>query len=345
MSTERDVNRIVRSWLEEGVAALPDRVLDTVLDQLPATPQRRAWWPVRRFGEMNNFTKVRGRGCRRGVGRVRRASSAARSGQRRIRAEPVGEPRDVAESAPPSPMASPSASNVPAEFPRARCRRARNGGTVHRHGSEACATCLLSPDAPKRTPTTPFASRSPSPTAGREWIRRSGWRRTCRQRCGPGLRARRLAVERSVQIHRRTSRSGRPLPTSSTRSRSIPSSTRRRPSTSRLPGTPGSTSTFRFRRTSQLRTDRPGPRLPAMGTRHLRPGPGPSLAPVGPRRRWRSRRRPEHGLRGDLGTASHRTPGDRGLHPDRTLTRRRVGRLPLDPARRPARQPDLTSGA
>jgi hypothetical protein len=57
MSTDRDVNRIVRSWLEEGVSALPDRVLDTVLDQLPATPQRRAWWPVRRFGEMNSFTK------------------------------------------------------------------------------------------------------------------------------------------------------------------------------------------------------------------------------------------------------------------------------------------------
>jgi hypothetical protein len=58
MSTDRDVNRIVRSWLEEGVSALPDRVLDTVLDQLPATPQRRALWPVRRFGEMNNYAKV-----------------------------------------------------------------------------------------------------------------------------------------------------------------------------------------------------------------------------------------------------------------------------------------------
>ena len=42
MSTDRDVTRIVRSWLEEGVTALPDRVLDAVLDQLPATPQRRA---------------------------------------------------------------------------------------------------------------------------------------------------------------------------------------------------------------------------------------------------------------------------------------------------------------
>jgi hypothetical protein len=58
VSTDHDVTRIVRSWLEEGVTALPDRVLDTVLDQLPATPQRRAWWPVRRFGEMNNYAKV-----------------------------------------------------------------------------------------------------------------------------------------------------------------------------------------------------------------------------------------------------------------------------------------------
>jgi hypothetical protein len=53
MSTDRDVTRIVRSWLEDGATALPDRVLDNVLDQLPATPQRRRWWPARRFREMN----------------------------------------------------------------------------------------------------------------------------------------------------------------------------------------------------------------------------------------------------------------------------------------------------
>ena len=53
MSTDRDTTRIVRSWLEEGVTALPDRVLDTVLDQVPATPQRRSWWPPRRFAQMN----------------------------------------------------------------------------------------------------------------------------------------------------------------------------------------------------------------------------------------------------------------------------------------------------
>ena len=54
MSTDRDVTRIVRSWLEDGATALPDRVLDNVLDQLPATSQRRAWWPARRLREMNS---------------------------------------------------------------------------------------------------------------------------------------------------------------------------------------------------------------------------------------------------------------------------------------------------
>jgi hypothetical protein len=58
MSADRDVNRIVRSWLEEGVTTLPDRVLDGVLDQVPATPQRRSWWPARRASEMNNIARL-----------------------------------------------------------------------------------------------------------------------------------------------------------------------------------------------------------------------------------------------------------------------------------------------
>ena len=59
MSAERDETRIVRSWLEDGVTVLPDRVLDAVLDQLPATPQRRAtWWPVRRYPTMSKFLGI-----------------------------------------------------------------------------------------------------------------------------------------------------------------------------------------------------------------------------------------------------------------------------------------------
>ena len=49
--------RIVRSWLEQGVTTLPDRVLDAVLDQLPATPQRRPAWPARRIADMNPIAK------------------------------------------------------------------------------------------------------------------------------------------------------------------------------------------------------------------------------------------------------------------------------------------------
>lgn len=58
MSTDRDVSRIVRSWLEEGVTTLPDRVLDGVLDQVPATPQRPPWWPARRLAQMNTLAKT-----------------------------------------------------------------------------------------------------------------------------------------------------------------------------------------------------------------------------------------------------------------------------------------------
>ena len=56
--TDRDVTRVVQSWLEEGVTALPDRVLDTVLDQLPTTPQRRSRWAARRRPNMNNSLRI-----------------------------------------------------------------------------------------------------------------------------------------------------------------------------------------------------------------------------------------------------------------------------------------------
>lgn len=54
MSTERETTRIVRSWLEDGVTRLPDRVLDDVLGQLPATPQRRPFWRAWRSTRMSN---------------------------------------------------------------------------------------------------------------------------------------------------------------------------------------------------------------------------------------------------------------------------------------------------
>jgi hypothetical protein len=58
VSTDRDVERIVRSWLDEGVTQLPDRVLDLVLDQIPTTSQRRAGWPAWRSSPMITYARV-----------------------------------------------------------------------------------------------------------------------------------------------------------------------------------------------------------------------------------------------------------------------------------------------
>jgi hypothetical protein len=58
MSTDRETTRVVRSWLEEGVTRLPDRVLDEVLDQVPATPQRRSGWSAWRSFHMNTYAKL-----------------------------------------------------------------------------------------------------------------------------------------------------------------------------------------------------------------------------------------------------------------------------------------------
>ena len=58
MSADRETTRLVRSWLDEGVTRLPDRVLDAVLDQVPATPQRRHWWSAWRFDPLNTYAKL-----------------------------------------------------------------------------------------------------------------------------------------------------------------------------------------------------------------------------------------------------------------------------------------------
>ena len=56
MTTDQGMERIVRSWLESGLTTLTDDVLDAVMDQLPATPQRRRW-SARRIADMNPLAK------------------------------------------------------------------------------------------------------------------------------------------------------------------------------------------------------------------------------------------------------------------------------------------------
>jgi len=57
MSADRDVTRIVRSWLHEDAREDADRVLNLVLNELDTTPQRRAGWLARRFFDMNGFAR------------------------------------------------------------------------------------------------------------------------------------------------------------------------------------------------------------------------------------------------------------------------------------------------
>lgn len=57
MTTDPELTRIVRSWLAEGVTDVPDRVLDSVMAELPATPQRRRWLPAWRDPSMNTHLR------------------------------------------------------------------------------------------------------------------------------------------------------------------------------------------------------------------------------------------------------------------------------------------------
>ena len=58
MSAESDVNRIVRTWLEDGVMVLPERVLDQVLDQVPSSRQERRGFAAWRNPSVNNVIKL-----------------------------------------------------------------------------------------------------------------------------------------------------------------------------------------------------------------------------------------------------------------------------------------------
>ena len=57
MSQERDVTRLVRSWIREDQHESADRILGVVLDRLDTTPQRRSW-PAWRSNLMNTYVKL-----------------------------------------------------------------------------------------------------------------------------------------------------------------------------------------------------------------------------------------------------------------------------------------------
>ena len=61
MTTERDSRTsIVLSWLREDAHENAERVLLRALDEVDTTPQRRPWWPARRFVPMNKLALAAG---------------------------------------------------------------------------------------------------------------------------------------------------------------------------------------------------------------------------------------------------------------------------------------------
>jgi hypothetical protein len=108
MSADRDMTRIVRSWLRTDEHESADRVLDHVLAVLDATPQHRSPWPVRRIADMNLFAKLATAAALMLVVVVAGLSFAPRG--------TVG-PGNVST---PAPSASPSASPSPTPSPTPR---------------------------------------------------------------------------------------------------------------------------------------------------------------------------------------------------------------------------------
>lgn len=54
-TSDRDVSRAIRSWLNEDRHEDASRIAGAVLDQVTATPRRRAGWPAWRTPTMNRF--------------------------------------------------------------------------------------------------------------------------------------------------------------------------------------------------------------------------------------------------------------------------------------------------
>ena len=58
MKPDRDANGIVRTWMENGVTQLPDRILDDVLLEIRAIPQRRRSWGGATLPQLNRAAQV-----------------------------------------------------------------------------------------------------------------------------------------------------------------------------------------------------------------------------------------------------------------------------------------------
>ena len=59
MTHERDIERLLDTWLSDGPTDVPDRVFDLVADRIARQPQRPAWrFRIRRFPTMSTPIKL-----------------------------------------------------------------------------------------------------------------------------------------------------------------------------------------------------------------------------------------------------------------------------------------------
>ena len=108
-TSDRNVDRAIRSWLHEDRHEDVSRVAGAVLDLLDTTPQRRSpWWPARRIPFMNKFVSL-------GLGAAAVVVALV------IGAQVLGSPAPGgvggAPSASPSPTPAPTATTEPSPSP------------------------------------------------------------------------------------------------------------------------------------------------------------------------------------------------------------------------------------
>ncbi|MBA3687854.1 MAG: hypothetical protein H0W81_03310 [Chloroflexi bacterium] len=58
MKNKPDIQHVLDRWFEEGPTVVPDRVLDTALEMIDGTKQRRVWGVSWRYSTMSNFAKI-----------------------------------------------------------------------------------------------------------------------------------------------------------------------------------------------------------------------------------------------------------------------------------------------
>jgi hypothetical protein len=112
MSAERELDRIVRSWLREDEHDSADDVLQSVLARLDTATQRRSIWPVRRFNEMSASARIVAVAA---VVALAHSGGAVKLGGGRGPQATPG-PSQAPSAAPPSESAAASTAPLPGEF-------------------------------------------------------------------------------------------------------------------------------------------------------------------------------------------------------------------------------------